>query len=68
MSNRTFRLSERRKNAYSFHNSLLSKVTAPMSPLAGLGEGGVRGNSVCHTPQTGTHGSPSTPHTHTYTG
>lgn len=56
MSNRTFRLSERRKNTYSFHNSLLSKVIISMRPLAGLGQD----FGVSHT-QTDTHGPPHTP-------
>lgn len=55
MSNRTFRLSERRKNTYSFHNSLLSKDIINMRPLAGLGEGGVRRNPVCQTPTVPPH-------------
>lgn len=63
MSNRTFRLSERRKNTFSFHNSLLSKVIINMRPLAGLGEGGIRRNPVCQTPP----GLPHTPWAHTHT-
>lgn len=60
MSNRTFRLSERRKSTYSFHNSLLSKVIISMRPLAGLGQE----SGVSHT-QTDTHGPPHTPWAHT---
>lgn len=68
MSNRTFRLSDCRKNTYSFHNYLLSKVIISMLPLAGLAEGEMRRNSVCHT-KTDAHGPPAQPpmrvHTHT---
>lgn len=68
MSNRTFRLSDCRKNTYSFHNYLLSKVIISMLPLAALAEGEMRRNSVCHT-KTDAHGPPHTltcVHTHTH--